>query len=60
MHDSTQNSGSSQENSDRAKVLRKLMAKWFTTKETRRKADLLLEKHPHIKVSGLSRRRGGH
>ncbi len=37
------------ENTDKAKVLKKLMRKWLTTQETERKATLIMAKNPELK-----------
>jgi len=37
------------ENTEKAKVIKKLMKKWLTTQETEKKANLLLEKNPELK-----------
>jgi len=42
------------ENVEKAKVLRKLMKKWLTTQETQKKATLLLEKNPNLKLRKLA------
>jgi hypothetical protein len=49
MNDSTK------EKSEKARALRRLMKKWLTTQETRRKADLLLARNPDLKVKGAAR-----
>ena len=38
------------ENSEKARALKKLMKKWLTTAETRRKANLLIAKNPGLKT----------
>lgn len=40
---------SSEEKAEKAKALKKLMAKWLTVQGTERKAALLLEKNPEIR-----------
>jgi hypothetical protein len=42
------------EKSEKARALRKLMKKWLTTQETKRKADLLLSRNPELKIAGAS------
>ncbi|HEY4290134.1 MAG TPA: hypothetical protein VGN00_23700 [Puia sp.] len=42
------------ENVEKARVLRKLMKKWLTTQETEKKANLLLEKNPELKLRKLA------
>jgi hypothetical protein len=56
MFNSIQGKDPSQAATEKAKVLKKLMAKWFNAKDTRGKADMLHAKNPHIRVPGLSRR----
>jgi hypothetical protein len=45
------------EKAEKTKVLKKLLVKWFGMQETARKAGLLLDKHPEIKIPKATRSR---
>jgi hypothetical protein len=42
---------SPKEKAERAKAIKKLMAKWLKAQETKGKADLLLAKNPEIRIA---------
>ena len=42
---------SPKEKAERAKAIKKLMAKWLKAQETKGKADLLLAKNPEIRMA---------
>lgn len=46
---------SSEEKAEKAKALKKLMAKWLTVQGTERKATLLMERNPEIKPPNIKR-----
>ena len=43
---------SANEKAEKAKAFKKLMLKWLAVQETARKANLLLDRNPEIKVGG--------
>ena len=46
-----------EEKAVKMKVLKKLLAKWLAMQETVRKANLLLDKNPDIKIAKATRHR---
>jgi len=51
---------SPKEKAEKAKALKKLVAKWLSVQATARKASVLLTKNPELKVAGPSKNRKDH